>query len=60
MSTAQWADTQFAWLRMVIPMTVVRQLKIRAGCRHDWGVCFWAAQIYPKLRNTAKEVNGKK
>ena len=57
MPTAQWADTQFAWLRTIIPMTAVRQLKIRAGDKPDWEFCFW---VYPKFRNTTKGVREKK
>lgn len=60
MSTAQRADTQFASLRTIIPMTVVRQLKIREGDKHDWRFAFEAEQIYVKFRNTPKEVKGKK
>ena len=47
---ASKASSQFESLRTTIPMSVVRQLKIKAGDKLDWEFAFDGENIYVKLR----------
>jgi hypothetical protein len=49
-TVASKAPSQFESLRTTIPMSVVRQLKIKAGDKLDWEFAFDGENMYIKLK----------
>jgi hypothetical protein len=47
---ASKASSQFESLRTTIPMSVVRQLKIKVGDKLDWEFAFDGENMYVKLK----------
>lgn len=59
MTVAQKAHTTHESLRTTIPMSIVRQLKIREGDKLDWEFASEDGEMYVKFKK-AKDVRGKK